>query len=306
MTMLRDDVDTYITYCAATTWAPRTVESNRPRMYRIVRWLRDRGIRRWADLTAADLDAFMLDLIEEGLAYGTRNNYAWLLRTFGEWLAQRGRVLANPAADLAVLDEDEGPLPPAPLSEEQVRKLFELLPGNDVVDLRNRLHAEVLYGCALRLSESIHLTVADLDLGERTVFVRGGKGDKDRVVPMMRGVLSAAKDYLAVRRELLRGPDHGILLLGRNGQRLEKKVIGRVLARLSKILGIHVHPHLLRHSLAVHLLRNNLDVRIIQEILGHAQLDTTKVYLRLVPGDLREDYDRAMPPISVEASPIVE
>jgi integrase/recombinase XerC len=295
--MLRDDVDAYVTYCAATSWAPRTVKSNHPRLNRMVRWLRHRGIRRWADVMAADLDALMLDLIDEGLAYGTRNNYAWLLRTFGDWLAQRGRVLTNPASDLDVMEDDEAPLLPAPLSEEQVRLLFELMPSATAIDLRNRLHAELLYGCALRLTETLHLNV--LDLGERTVFVRGGKGDKDRVVPMMRGVLSSVKDYLAVRRELLRGPDHGILLLGRNGQRLEQKVIGRVMARVSKILGIHVHPHLLRHSLAVHLLRNNVDVRIIQEILGHAQLDTTKVYLRLVPGDLREDYDKAMPPIAV-------
>jgi site-specific recombinase XerD len=297
--MLRDDVDTYITCCAATTWTSRTVASNRPRLYRIVRWLRDRGIRRWADLTAADLDAFLLDLIAEGLAYGTRNNYASLLRSFGDWLAQRGRVLTNPAADLDVMEDGEEPLPPAPLSEEHVRTLFELLPSATVIDLRNRLHVELLYGCALRLSESLNLSVHDLDLSERTVFVRAGKGDKDRIVPMMRGVLSAAKDYLAVRRELLRGPDPGVLLLGMNGQRLDDKVIQRLLARLSGILGVHVHPHLLRHSFAVHLLRGGVDVRIIQELLGHAQLDTTKVYLRLVPGDLREAYDKAMPMIDV-------
>lgn len=122
-------------------------------------------------------------------------------------------------------------------------------------------------------------------------------------MPMMRSVLSAAKDYLAVRRELLRGPDPGVLLLGKNGQRLDDKVIQRLLWRLSGILGAHVHPHLLRHSLAVHLLRGGVDVRVIQEILGHARLDTTKVYLRLVPGDLREAYDRAMPPIDVGGSP---
>nr|MBA3710776.1 tyrosine-type recombinase/integrase [Planctomycetota bacterium] len=292
----------YIASCAATTWAPRTVASNRPRLYRVVRWLRSRGIRRWANLTAADLDAFLLDLVEEGLAYGTRNNYAVMLRSFGDWLTTRGRVLSNPAADLAVLEEDEGTLPPAPLSEEQVRRLFEILSSGDAdaVGYRTRLHAELLYGCALRSAEAVNLAVTDLDFAERIVLVRGGKGDKDRMVPMMRGVLSAAKDYLAVRRELLRGPDTGILLIGRNGQRLNQKVIGRVLDRVSRILGVHVYPHLLRHSLPVHLLRNGVDVRVIQEILGHAQLDTTQIYLRLVPGHLREDYDKAMPPIAVE------
>ncbi len=297
--MLRDDADAYLTYCAATSWSPQTVASNRSRLNCIVRWLRARGVRRWADVTAADLDAFMLDLIDDGLSFGTRNNYAWILRCLGDWLATRGRVLVNPAADLDIMEEGEEPLPPAPLSEEQVRMLFELLPSATVIDLRNRLHVELLYGCALRSSESIHLAVPDLDFGERTVFVRGGKGDKDRMVPMMRGVLSAAKDYLAVRRELLRGPDHGILLLGPDGRRVHKKVIGRLLDRISKVLGVHVHPHLLRHSFAVHLLRNDVDVRIIQELLGHAKLDTTKIYLRLVPGDLRKEYDKAMPPIAV-------
>ena len=298
--MLRDDVDAYVTLSAATLWAPSTVESNRPRLNRVVRWLRHRGIRRWADVTPADLDALMLGLVDDGLSYGTRNNYAWLLRSFGDWLVQRGRVLTNPANDFDVMKPGEEPLPPAPLSEEHVRMMFESLPNATVIDLRNRLHVELLYGCALRLSESINLSVLDLDLGERTVWVRGGKGDKDRIVPMMRGVLSAAKDYLAVRRELLRGPDPGMLLLGKNGRGLNKKVIQKLLSRISMLLGVHMHPHLLRHSLAVHLLRNYVDVRIIQEILGHACLDTTKVYLRLVPGDLREDYDRAMPMIAVE------
>jgi site-specific recombinase XerD len=297
--MLVDDVTTYIAYHAATDWSPATTKSARPAFLKIVRWLRRRGIERWADLTSADLDAFMLDLVDEGRAYGTRNNYAWRLKVFGDWLVERGLALSNPARDLVVLENDEMPLPPAPLSEEQVGALMEMLPGSDVIDLRNRLHVELMYGCALRLSESLDLRIDDLDFAERTVFVHGGKGNKDRLVPMMRGVISAAKDYLAVRRELLRGPDHGLLLLGKNGKRLHIAVIGRLLDRLAKILGVHVHPHLLRHSFAVHLLRKNVDVRVIQVLLGHAQLDTTKVYLRLVPGQLREDYDKAMPPIAV-------
>jgi integrase/recombinase XerD len=113
------------------------------------------------------------------------------------------------------------------------------------------------------LSESINLDVKDLDLGKRTVLVRGGKGDKDRQVPMMRGVLTAVKDYLAVRRELLKGPDTGILLLSERGTRLEKKVVGRVLHRLGRHLGVRIHLHLLRHSVAVRLLRRGVDVRII-------------------------------------------
>ncbi|MBA3708269.1 MAG: tyrosine-type recombinase/integrase [Planctomycetes bacterium] len=299
--MLYEDMETYIAHCATTRWSPAMVRTTTYRMQPFLRWLTERGFVRWADISSHDLDAFMGDLLDKGLVRGTRRNYAWVIRELFAWLARRGRVLVDPALDLhEVIVEGDEPLLPAPLSEDEVARIFDLLPSRTATDLRNRLHIELLYGCALRLSESVDLDVSDLDLRERTVLVRGGKGDKDRCVPMMRGVLAATKDYLAVRRLLVQGPDHGALLLGRHGERLHKKIIANLLGRISKLLGKRVHPHLLRHSLAVHLLRNNVDIRVIQEILGHANLDTTKTYLRLVPGHLREDYDKAMPPIAVE------
>lgn len=296
---MQDDLNTYIAHRSASDWSKTTLDSNVASLHRILSWLEKKGAKRWADVTPSILDAYQQELLDRGLAYGTRINHVWLVKGLFEWLTKRGKVLVNPAMDLGSLENGEEPLPPSPLSEEQITQLFDLLPRRDAVDLRTRLHVELLYGCALRLSESLNLDVSDLDLHERTVLVRAGKGNKDRKVPMMRGALSAAKDYLAVRRELLRGPDHGALLLAETGKRLEEKVIGRVLRRLGKKIGAYIHPHLLRHSFAVHLLRRGVDVRIIQEILGHSSLDTTKIYLRLVPGHLREDYDKAMPPIAV-------
>ena len=204
-----------------------------------------------------------------------------------------GRLLVGGAA----LD-----LPPAPLSEEEVAQLFEALPRRSAADLRNRLHLELLYGCALRVSESLHLDVSDLDLRARTVHVRNGKMGKDRLMPMMRGVHTAAKDYLSVRRDLLTGPDHGALLLGPSGQRVVMVTFQQWLRRVGKGLGLRLHPHLLRHSIAVHLLRGGADIRHVQEFLGHACLETTKIYLRLVPAHLRRDYDQAMPEIAVQAA----
>lgn len=296
-----DDLAAYLAYRAATDWSPATMASGSIALRVFVRWLRAKRLRQWPNVTAAHLDAYMQHLLDDGLAASTRINRVWLVRGLFAWLTQRGKLLTNPARHLAAIDDGADPLPPAPLTEEHVTRLFDLLPRRDAADLRTWLHVELLYGCALRLSESINLDVKDLDLGERTVLVRGGKGDKDRRVPMMRGVLSAANDYLAVRRELLKGPDTGILLLSDAGTRLEQRIVGRVLARLGRRIGVHIHPHLLRHSLAVHLLRRGVDVRVIQEILGHADLDTTKVYLRLVPGHLKEDYEKAMPMIAVEA-----
>ena len=210
-------------------------------------------------------------------------------------------MLRNPALDLPVPDDAADTLPSAPLDEAEVAMLLGAAPRRSVGDLRNLAHLHLLYGCALRLGESLALTVNDIDFGQRCVLVRGGKGDKDRLVPLMKGTAGAVKDYLALRRDLLKGPDHGILLLNNRGQRLGEFVVRQLLDELARTCGItrKLYPHLLRHSVAVHLLRGGADIREVQAFLGHARLDTTKVYLRMVPGHLREEYDEAMPEIAV-------
>ena len=163
---------------------------------------------------------------------------------------------------------------------------------------------ELLYGCALRISEAVNLDLADVDLRTRTVNVRKGKGGKSRTLPMMKGVQGALRDYLALRRSLLRGPDHGALLLSRRGHRLNPGTFRDWLRDLNRKRGQaarRIHPHLLRHSIACHLLRGGADIRHVQEFLGHASLETTKVYLRMVPGRLKEEYEKAMPDIAVES-----
>lgn len=110
-----------------------------------------------------------------------------------------------------------------PLSEADITRLFEVLPRRHAIDLRNPLQVEVCYSCGLRLAESVTLDVGDLDFRGRTVLVRAGKGDKDRILPLMAGTFAAARDYLAVRRDLLRGPDHGALFLGAQGRRINLK-----------------------------------------------------------------------------------
>ncbi|MEK7415592.1 MAG: tyrosine-type recombinase/integrase [Planctomycetota bacterium] len=168
------------------------------------------------------------------------------------------------------------------------------------MDLRIRLHLSLLYDCALRNSEAIKLDVSDIDLDERTLLVRDGKGGKTAMLPLLASTMHVAADYLALRRELLRGPDHSALLLAHSGRRLPLWWMQDHLHRLSQTIGFRVHPHALRHAVAVHMLRRGADIRYIQQYLRHEDLETTKVYLRLVPGQLRADYDAAMPVFPVE------
>ncbi len=293
MSHLSTDLDAYLTERAATDWSPRSVQHHRSILRRLCLHLATLGHRRWSNVTAADLDGFMLELADLGRTRNSLDSYAWSLRGFGAWLLKRGKVLCNPAADLRTMEAGEEPLPPPPLSEAQVADLINAIPADSVVGLRNRLHLHLLYACGLRNAEAVNLDVGDLVAP--ALHVRGGKGGVDRVQGMVPTTVDAANAYLAVRRDLLTGPDHGALLLSPRGDRLGAWHMQRLLSSASATLGFRVHPHLLRHSIAVHLLRRGMDVRLVQMFLGHASLETTKVYLRLVPGHLREDYDKAMP-----------
>jgi site-specific recombinase XerD len=299
-TALSRDVEQYLSYRAAVDWSPRSLTANRDRLRRVVGWLQRRGLVRWSSVTVNHLVAFIAYLQASGLSHTTREAHVFALRGLGQWLFTHGKILVDVTTQLAVRDEDEKPLPPPPLTQEQVLALYDAIPPTSPVQLRDRMLLELLYACGLRCEEAVDANTTDLDLHVRVLTVRDGKGGKSRQLPLLAGTLTLAKDYLVLRRDLLRGPDHGALLIGEQGKRLNLQMPGILLRRLSRRVGFRVYPHLLRHSIAVHLLQRGTDLRVIQAFLGHADLDTTKIYLRLVPGQLRAAYDAAMPVLLTE------
>jgi len=300
-----DDIEAFLRNGNASGWRERTVANYRHRLGILARTLRQRGCRRIADITHDDLRAVMAKAEEDDFAVSSRIQLSVIIKQLFAWLQDQGRILRNPALGLPAPDDGEQPLPDPPLSEGEVQALFAALPRRTVYDLRNACLLELLYGCALRIAEAVDLTCDDIDLSARTVRIRDGKGGQDRLLPLMTTAGAAVKDYLAVRRTLLKGPDQGALFLTKYGTAWRRLSVYGFFDRLNEVRGPdarHLYPHLFRHSIAVHLLRGKADVRYIQHFLGHSSLDTTKIYLRLVPGHLKEDYDRAMPEIAVGVS----
>lgn len=290
--------DAYLAHLAATGHAESSRRTIVGRLDLLLAGLSARGCQTANEVRPADLDALLLVWQQRGLARETLRGLRSAARGFFGWLARQGAVLSDPACDLHLGAVPSDELPPAPLGEAEVATLIAAVPSCGVFDLRNRAHLELLYGCGLRLAESLALTLDDLDLERRTILVHG-KGGHDRILPLMTGATTALDDYLALRRELLTGPDLGILFLGRRGRVMDARTFRQWLYRhAQRTLGRGVNPHLLRHSIAVHLLRGGADLRHIQAFLGHADLDTTKIYLRLVPGHLKQDYDKAMPELA--------
>ena len=295
-----DAINQWLIHLQAGGVQAKTADGYRYALTPMVAFLTKRGCRRIADVGRADLDAFLTHLHNLGRKKRSRMQILALLFRLFDWLQEEGRVVRNPAKGLPIPDDGEEDLPQTPLSEAEVAGVIDSMPRATVFDLRHVCLLELLYGCGLRISEAIGLDLADIDLGRRTVLIRNSKHGQTRVVPLPKAAKSALQTYLSLRRTLLRGPDTGALFLTEHGRRWNRGsvyALFTVLNEQSGPDGRHLYPHLFRHSIAVHLLRGGADIRYIQAFLGHACLDTTKIYLRLVPGHLKEDYDKAMPEI---------
>jgi integrase/recombinase XerC len=225
---------------------------------------------------------------------------AW--RGFYRWCGEQGIVQANPV-DGVRAPKAAKPLPKA-LSVDHAVALAEHRNGDDDPSLaaRDRAIVELLYGSGLRLSELLGLDLrpgrADagwIDLPDATAHLFG-KGSKRRSVPIGRAAVDALSAWLARRERLVAG-DEVALFVGRRGTRLGANALRDRLKRLAIRAGVpsHVHPHMLRHSFASHLLQSSGDLRAVQELLGHANIATTQVYTRLDFQHLAKVYDAAHP-----------
>lgn len=207
-------------------------------------------------------------------------------RTFYGWLLREGRVCVNPAERLRT-PRVRKPLPHV-VQVEEATPLVETDVGDGLRALRNRALLEVAYGGGLRVSELAALDVRHLELAEGRVWVRGGKGGKDRVVPIGPPAAEALRAWLA-------GRTSGPVFTNARGGRLTTRALYDVVHRAGLQQGMALHPHMLRHSFATHLLSGGADVRAIQEMLGHASLATTQRYAHVDPDQLGRVHRAAHP-----------
>lgn len=187
---------------------------------------------------------------------------------------------------------------PRTLSIDEVDQLLAGCPGDDPAALRDRALLELLYSTGARISEAVGLDVDDLDERARTVLLRG-KGGKDRLVPVGRPALAAVEAYRVRGRPELaaKGRGSAALLLNARGARLSRQSAFHVLRAAAETAGVsrEVSPHTLRHCFATHLLAGGADVRVVQELLGHASVATTQLYTHVTVDDLREVYATSHP-----------
>ena len=270
--------------------SPHTVAAYRRDIDRLSRLAGDVPLAR---LQAHQLRRFVMQLHGGGLGPRTlaRALSAW--RAYYRWLARRGGLECNPCDGLRPPKQPR-PLPKA-LSPDQMQALLDGEPA-DALESRDKAMAELFYSSGLRLSELAGLNRdGGLDLAGGEVTVTGKRG-KTRIVPVGRKAAEALNAWLS-ERAAIAGADEPALFVNRQGRRLSVRSIERRLERWAQRqgLGVHLHPHMLRHSFASHVLQSSGDLRAVQEMLGHAAIGTTQIYTHLDFQHLAKVYDAAHP-----------
>jgi integrase/recombinase XerD len=271
--------------------SPRTVDAYRRDLADLSGFLG----RSPASATTDELERWTAELRARGLAPASVSRRVSAARTFYRHLVLLGLRADNPAADLS-LPRRRRRLPRS-LSPAEVERLIQAANGVAPRALRDRALVELLYGAGLRVSEAVGLDRGRVDLEQRLVRPLG-KGGKERIVPLGREGAEALRRYLARGRPFLDRRHRPELFLNAQGGPLTRAGAFLVLRRLAAAAGLdpeRIHPHLLRHSFATHLLEGGADLRSVQEMLGHADLGTTELYTHVSDRRRRETYFAAHP-----------
>jgi len=256
----------------------------------------DDGLR---EVSLADLRAWLGVLSRRGAARASIARTSASLRTFFGWLERTGRISTDPSLRLTAPSRHRT-LPPV-LAQRSATALLDVAEvaadDDDPIHLRNRAALELLYATGIRVGELVGLDVDDVDLASDVLRVVG-KGDRERRVPFGVPARQAVAEWLTRGRPRLVGPQSGpALLLGRRGRRADQRQIRSVVHDLLQHVpdAPDLGPHGLRHSAATHLLEGGADLRMVQELLGHASLATTQIYTHVSVERLKASYAQAHP-----------
>lgn len=274
-----------------------TQDSYRRDLTRLIDFLHAQDVTSWPAVDSSLLKQFIADERLGGLSLRSTQRRLSAIRSFWRYLSQRALAEGNPAAAIRTRRPPRE-LPAAP----DVDQMFKLLDGpmpsmaDESLWVRDQAMLELLYSSGLRLSELSNLTLSALDLRQGLVTLQG-KGRKTRIVPVGNTARAALLRWLEIRRTFIRDEDVDRVFLSRHGQGIGPRNIEKRVALHARRCGLEMplHPHMLRHAFASHLLESSGDLRAIQELLGHSDISTTQIYTHLDFQHLAHVYDKTHP-----------
>ena len=295
--------DAYLESLQARNYSAETVESRGFALAQFLGWAAARDVTRAGAVTRPMLEAYQRWLWRQTradgrpLGWGTQQAKLGTLKGFFRWLTRQDAILHNPASELE-LPRPEKRLPPTAPTPGEIARLLAVPDVADPLGLRDRAMLELFYSTGLRRTELCGLGLAELNLERRTLTVRRGKGKKDRVVPVGGPALHWVQRYVQeVRPRLGVDTRETALFLSGYGTAFKPDAASRLVTAYLRRAGL-VRPgscHLLRHACATHMLEGGADIRFIQQLLGHENLDTTAIYTEVTIRQLQEVHGRCHP-----------
>lgn len=302
--------DAWLATLTARAYSPRSVEAAGWALKVFQQWAHERDLSKPGQITRAILESYQRHLAkietERGKPFSVSTQRARLgtLQRFFRWLVRAHEIEANPAADLDMPRKQPRTLPKA-FTLDEVRAILAVPDVGDALGVRDRAMLEVLYVTGIRRRELTMLDVADISFDGETLTVRKGKGGKDRLVPLGSRALDWLRRYLThTRPRLAAGTSDSALFITGYGERFNVNALGNHIRKLidKAELDRPGSCHLLRHSCATHMHERGADIRVIQQLLGHARLDTTAIYTDVSIHHLKDVHARTHPAASAETT----
>ena len=272
--------------------SPHTQKAYQRDIATLLEYCKIQGVNKWSNLDGRQIRGYAAWRHRQGIGGKSLQRNLSAVRAFYRYLINMGSADQNPAQGI-LAPKTPHKLPRA-LDVDQAAHLVSI-EDQDPLAIRDRAMLELMYSSGLRLSELIQLNMGNLDLRDAVVTVLG-KGKKTRTVPIGRFAIAALQKWFALRQDMIKGEETAVFI-NRTGRRLTPRAFQLRLNKWAVKQGIatRVHPHMLRHSFASHLLESSGDLRAVQELLGHADIKTTQVYTHLDFQHLARVYDQAHP-----------
>jgi len=284
-------------------YSPNTLHRRESDIRRFIGWCDDRSIDHPNQVTKPILESYQRYLFhyrqernQQPLSPTSQNHYLTSIRQYFKWLTQENYLLYNPASELIIIQQT--PSLPVVLSLDEINQLMQQPDTNTPGGIRDRAILELFYSTGIRRSELCHLQLKDISLARKTLYVRQGKGNKDRLLPIGDSALAWLQRYLnQARHEYVTEIHEETLFLNDYGDAFRDSKLGDKVKRFMRNAGIDVlgSCHLLRHAMATHMLENGAELRYIQVMLGHANVNTTQIYTHVSIRKLQEVHKRTHP-----------
>ncbi len=285
-------------------YAPATIEIYRKNLDQFTAWLTGHEISDIRAVTRQVILDYQTHVMAQPLAIETRALKLRAVKRLFEHLEQTHQLLVNPADGLVETCRKNRNIGPV-LTKDEVKRLLDQPNLSLKTHIRDRAIMEVLYATGIRLNELLCLAIYHVDLQERVLYIRKGKGGKQRVVPLGRQAAAFVKEYLEKIRPhyAKKNPKERRLFLLNTGRAMTPASVRGLLLGYRRQAGIttSASPHTLRRTCATHLLANGADIRYIQELLGHRSLKTTQAYTKIMPRDVKQVHDRTHPGVKEES-----